>query len=72
MLEGVKLEQRSAGYGADRKGEKGCPGAGWAYPRDGVIVEGDPDERGAAGGLVGKGERQCQEEGEGGQHLLAC
>lgn len=41
-----------------------------AYPRDGGVVEGDRDERGAGGGLGGEGERQRQEEGEGGRHRL--
>lgn len=49
----------------------GAPAEGRAYPRDGGIVEGDRDERGAAGGLGRKGEWQPQEEGERGQHCLA-
>lgn len=44
---------------------------GRAYPRDGGIVECDRDEPGIAGELGGEGERQPQEEGEGGQHCLA-
>lgn len=44
---------------------------GRAYLRDGGVVEGDRDERGAALGLGGQGEGQPQKQGEGGQHLLA-
>lgn len=53
------------------KERTGAPAEGRAYPRDGGIVEGDRDERGAGGGLGGEGEGQPQEEGEGGQHRWA-
>lgn len=43
---------------------------GRPYLRDGGVVEGDRDERGAALGLGAQGEGQPQKQGEGGQHLL--